>query len=113
MPRRDLAVAVDSDDEHCPAETERWARANFVILIREFPNTGRVTYKQNEARRTTAVMVPITQGMLIGFSGAALYFVVDRYEPDEGMAAVLKFLVVLLGAAAVLRCTGLFGGGFF
>jgi hypothetical protein len=49
----------------------------------------------------------------IGFSGAALYFVVDRYEPDEGMAAVLKFLVVLLGAAAVLRCTGLFGGGFF
>jgi hypothetical protein len=45
-------------------------------------------------------MVPITQGMLIGFSGAALYFVVDRYEPDKGMAAALKFLVVLLGAAA-------------
>jgi hypothetical protein len=37
-----------------------------------------------------------------------LYFAVDRYEPDEGMAALLKFLVVMLGAAAVVHCTGLF-----
>jgi hypothetical protein len=29
------------------------------------------------------------------------------------MAALLKFLVVMLGAAAVVHCTGLFGYGFF
>jgi len=58
-------------------------------------------------------MAPITHGLLIGFFSAALYFVVDKYEPDKTWAYVLKFLVVLWGAAAVLHCTGLFGGGFF
>jgi hypothetical protein len=57
--------------------------------------------------------MPLIQGMLIGFFGSALYFAVDRYEPDEGMAALLKFLVVMLGTAAVVHCTGLFGHGFF
>ena len=42
-----------------------------------------------------------------------LYFAVDRYEPDRTVAFMLKFLVVLWAAAAVLHCTGLFGYGFF
>jgi len=58
-------------------------------------------------------MAPLTQGMLIGFFGSALYFAVDKYEPDRTVAFMLKFLVVLWAAAAVLHCTGLFGYGFF
>ena len=50
--------------------------------------------------------------MLIGFFGSALYFAVDN-EPDRTVAFMLKFLVVLSAAAAVLHCTGLFGYGFF
>ena len=34
-------------------------------------------------------------------------------EPDRTVAFMLKFLVVLSAAAAVLHCTGLFGYGFF
>ena len=47
-------------------------------------------------------MAPLTQGMLIGFFGSALYFAVDKYEPDRTVAFMLKFLVVLWAAAAVL-----------
>jgi hypothetical protein len=58
-------------------------------------------------------MAPLTQGLLIGFFGSALYFAVDKYEPDRAVAFMLKLLVVMWGAAAVLHCTGLFGSGFF
>ena len=58
-------------------------------------------------------MAPVTQGMLIEFFGSALYFAVDKYEPDRTVAFMLKFLVALWAAAAVLHCTGLFGYGFF
>jgi len=51
--------------------------------------------------------------MLIEFFGSALYFAVDKYEPDRTVAFMLKFLVALWAAAAVLHCTGLFGYGFF
>jgi hypothetical protein len=34
-------------------------------------------------------------------------------QPDRTVAFMLKFLVVLWAAAAVLHCTGLFGYGFF
>jgi len=51
--------------------------------------------------------------MLIGFFGSALYFAVDRYEPDRAVAFMLKLLVVMWGAAAVLHCGGVFGQGFF
>ena len=51
--------------------------------------------------------------MLIGFFGSALYFAVDRYEPDRAVAFMLKLLVVMWGTAAVLHCTGMFGHGFF
>jgi hypothetical protein len=55
----------------------------------------------------------LIQGLLIGFFGSALYFAVDRYEPDRALALMFKLLVVMWGAAAVLHCTGLFGYGFF
>jgi hypothetical protein len=58
-------------------------------------------------------MTLLTQGLLIGFFGSGLYFAVDRYEPDRTVAFMLKFLVVLWAAAAVLHCTGLFDYGFF
>jgi hypothetical protein len=45
--------------------------------------------------------------------GSALYFAVDKYEPDRTAAFMLKFLVVLWAVAAVLHCTCLFGYGFF
>jgi hypothetical protein len=58
-------------------------------------------------------MVPLLQGLLIGFFGTGLYVAVDRYEPDRTVALVLKCLVVMWGGAAVIHCTGLFGAGFF
>ena len=58
-------------------------------------------------------MAPLIQGLLIGFFGSALYFAVDKYEPDRAVAFMLKFLVVLWAAAAVFHYTGLFGYGFF
>jgi hypothetical protein len=64
----------------------------------------------NEARSRQTLL---TQGLRIGFFGSGLYFAVDRYEPDRTVAFMLKFLVVLWAAAAVLHCTGLFGYGFF
>ena len=50
--------------------------------------------------------------MLIGFFGSALYFAVDKYEPDRTVAFMLKFLVALWAAAAVLHCTGLLATDF-
>jgi hypothetical protein len=38
---------------------------------------------------------------------------VPHGEPDRAVAFMLKLLVVMWGAAAVLHCTGLFGYGFF
>ena len=38
-------------------------------------------------------MNPVIQGLLIGFFGSALYFAVDKYEPDRTVAFMLKFLV--------------------
>jgi hypothetical protein len=58
-------------------------------------------------------MVPLVQGLLIGFFGTALYVAIDTYEPDRTVAFVLKCLVVMWGGAAVIHCTGLFGVGFF
>ena len=58
-------------------------------------------------------MVPLLQGLLIGFFGTGLYVAVDTYEPDQTVAFVLKCLVVMWGGAAVIHCTGLFGAGFF
>jgi hypothetical protein len=58
-------------------------------------------------------MVPLLQGLLIGFFGTGLYVAVDTYEPDRTVAFVLKCLAVMWGDAAVIHCTGLFGLGFF
>jgi len=58
-------------------------------------------------------MTPLAQGLLVGFLGSGLYFAIDRYEPDRTVAFMLKFLVVLWAAAAVLHRIGLFGYGFF
>jgi hypothetical protein len=58
-------------------------------------------------------MVPLLQGLLIGFFGTGLYVAVDTYEPDRTVAFVLKCLAVKWGDAAVIHCTGLFGLGFF
>jgi hypothetical protein len=53
-------------------------------------------------------MVPLLQGLLIGFFGTGLYVAVDTYEPDRTVAFVLKCLAVMWGDAAVIHCTGLF-----
>jgi hypothetical protein len=38
-------------------------------------------------------MGPIIQGMLIGVSGATLYFVVDKYEPDGGCSLLHPLII--------------------
>jgi hypothetical protein len=58
-------------------------------------------------------MAPIVQGLLLGFFGTTLYVAVDKYEPDRAVALILKYLVVMWGAAAALHRMGLFGAGFF
>ena len=57
-------------------------------------------------------MAPLTQGMLIGFFRIGVVLCC-RYEPDRTVAFMLKLLVVMWGAAAMLHRTGLFGYGFF
>jgi hypothetical protein len=57
--------------------------------------------------------LPLIQAMLIGFLGSALYVAIDKLEPDRPLAFMLKSLVVMWGAAAIIHCSGLFGYGFF
>src|SRR5262245_30918580 len=55
-------------------------------------------------------MSPLTQGLLIGFFGSALYLAVDKYEPDRTLAFMLKLLVVIW---VPLPCsTALLAAGF-
>ena len=39
----------------------------------------------------------------IGFVGAILFVLVDRYEPDGPMARLLKFLLLFVSAVAILH----------
>ena len=39
----------------------------------------------------------------VGFVGAILFLLVDRYEPDGPMARLLKFLVLFVSSVAILH----------
>ena len=39
----------------------------------------------------------------IGFVGAILFVLVDKYEPDGPMARLLKFLVLFVSGVAILH----------
>ena len=43
-------------------------------------------------------MAPLTQGMLIEFFGSALYFAVDKYEPDRTVAFMLRVSCCAMGS---------------
>jgi hypothetical protein len=40
---------------------------------------------------------------VIGFVGAILFLLVDKYEPDGPMARLLKFLVLFVSSIAILH----------
>ena len=40
---------------------------------------------------------------VVGFAGAVLFVLVDRYEPDGRMAHLLKFLVLFVAGVAILH----------
>ena len=40
---------------------------------------------------------------VIGFVGAILFLLVDKYEPDGPMASLLKFLVLFVSSIAILH----------
>ena len=39
----------------------------------------------------------------IGFVGAILFLLVDRYEPDGPMARLMKFLILFVAGVAILH----------
>jgi hypothetical protein len=40
---------------------------------------------------------------IIGFVGAILFLLVDKYEPEGPMARLLKFLILFVGGIAILH----------
>jgi hypothetical protein len=49
------------------------------------------------------------EASLIGFAGAVLFLLVDKYETDEMVANLLKFLVLSVSAVAILHKLEPFG----
>jgi hypothetical protein len=43
------------------------------------------------------------ESFMIGFVGAILFLLVDRYEPDGPMARLLKFLLLFVAGVAILH----------
>jgi hypothetical protein len=43
------------------------------------------------------------RGVVIGFAGAILFLVVDKFERDSPMANLLKFLILVVGGVAILH----------
>jgi hypothetical protein len=50
---------------------------------------------------------------VVGFAGAVLFVLVDRYEPDGRMAHLLKFLVLFVAGVAILHKLKPFGLALF
>jgi len=48
----------------------------------------------------------LIEALIIGFVGAVLFVAVDRFERNGPMANFLKFLVLVIGAVAVLHKLG-------
>jgi hypothetical protein len=53
------------------------------------------------------------EASLIGFAGAVLFLLVDKYETDEIVANLLKFLVLGVSTVAILRKLEPFGVEWF
>jgi multisubunit Na+/H+ antiporter MnhB subunit len=51
----------------------------------------------------TFEMLALTYVFIICAVAAVLFLIVDDFEPNRRLASVLKFLVLVLGAAAVAR----------
>jgi hypothetical protein len=45
----------------------------------------------------------LVYSLAIGFVGATLFLLVDKYEPDGPMARLLKFLVLFVSSVAILH----------
>ena len=112
------AFAVAAIDEVCLQSAASYRPPNSSFRRRNlYLRMAAVMLPSGLSRRahipmSLASMAPLTQGLLVGFFGSALYFAVDKYEPDRTVAFMLKLLVVMWGAA-MLHCTGLFGYRFF
>jgi hypothetical protein len=53
------------------------------------------------------------EASLIGFAGAVLFLLVDKYETDEMVANLLKFLVLAVSTVAILHKLEPFGIEWF
>jgi hypothetical protein len=53
------------------------------------------------------------EASLIGFAGAVLFLLVDKYETDEIVANLLKFLVLGVSTVAILHKLEPFGIEWF
>jgi hypothetical protein len=45
----------------------------------------------------------VVYSLIIGFVGAILFLLVDKYEPDGPIARLLKFLILLVAGVAILH----------
>ena len=64
------------------------------------------------ARRGDDVL-ELVYSLAIGFVGATLFLLVDKYEPDGPMARLLKFLVLFVSSVAILHKLQPYGLGLF
>jgi hypothetical protein len=49
----------------------------------------------------------------IGFVGAILFLLVDKYEPEGALARLLKFLILFVAGVAILQKLQPYGLGLF
>jgi hypothetical protein len=52
---------------------------------------------------TGYVYSDVLYSFTIGFAGAILFLLVDKYEPDGPMARLLKFLILFVAGVAILH----------
>jgi hypothetical protein len=111
FPASDERLAATSPKSQTFAQKDRLNAFAPMCSRDACPSTASVTCCK--ASTSHVQQGPLIQGLLIGFFGSGLFFAVDKYEPDRTLVFVLKCLVVMWEAAAVIHCTGLFGAGFF
>jgi hypothetical protein len=72
-------------------------------LLIHVPGSRRSSYNRQVPAR---MHHDLLYALIISFAGAALFLLVDRYEPNHTMAALLKFLVLALSSLVIMQRMG-------
>jgi hypothetical protein len=78
--------------------------SQVIDRIGELIDGPEVVRQSNYNRQVPARMHhDLLYALIISFAGAALFLLVDRYEPNHTMAALLKFLVLAVSSLAIMQ----------